>query len=113
MPSFQITCLLNFIAFIALCLFAATVLLAYPANKSPEDWPDWANALYLALGGSLFTSSLMAIVLVIFLGRIRWVRSVLGFELMTPLAKLMYGVYLSSPLIIVAFYISLETSPVL
>ncbi len=91
----------------------ATVFAAYPANKNPDLWAKWGNALYLSVSGVLFTSSVMMIVVFIFTGRLRWVKAVLSFELMTPFAKLMYGVYLSSPLIMVAFYVSLEKSPVL
>ena len=107
----RLSCLLNLLGALGFAVTAGTVFVTVPAHADPLSWPRWANALYLSVSGVFFSGGVFCVVLVTFTGRLRWVKSVLGFELMTPLAKLMYGVYLLSPLIIVAFYVSLENSP--
>ena len=95
---------------IGLFLILFLILITFNANSEPWTWPQWLNAVYLSFSRPLFIIGIYIFALAMFVGRLQGIRNILGNEIMTPIARLTFCIYLVHPIIISSFYSTVDTS---
>ena len=95
---------------IGLFLILFLILITFNANSEPWTWPQWVNAVYLSLSRPLFIIGIYIFALATFVGRLQGIRNILGNEILTPIARLTFCIYLVHPIIISSFYSNVDTS---
>ena len=69
----------------------------YNINNHPEDYSRIFNAAYMTLIRAAFVFGLILFIFPILLGRGQVLRSIMGHDWMTPLARISFGMYLVHP----------------
>lgn len=80
--------------------FGIMVFLAFifmPINNHPDDFSYIFNAFYMTFSRSIFIFAFTLFLFPILLGRWNFMRSILGHDFFTPLARISFGAYLIHP----------------
>mmetsp|Transcript_40924 Transcript_40924/g.46998 ORF Transcript_40924/g.46998 Transcript_40924/m.46998 type:complete len:700 (-) Transcript_40924:62-2161(-) len=85
-------------------------LVPFEVNKDGYAWTTLQNSFYNALCQFAYVSSVMAILTLIFCGRLHILAPLLGMSVWRPLSKLTLCSYLVYPIVIMRLYVGLHES---
>ena len=80
-----------------LAIIVVITLTFYNINRYPNDYPRGFNAIYMTLIRAWFIFGLMMFIFPMLLGRGQILRSIMGHDWLTPIARISFGMYLIHP----------------